>query len=255
MKKRGFIPLLLWFCALSFFNTIAAQPSQVDKSEMNLHGNISSILTTVRGSRGQIVGQPVRHIFNKNGNFEHVCYYDTLGTPVITVHYVYDKKGRLVKDTRSLEPFSELLAVTNYTFNRKRDTMYAEMIAINDSVCDHISYHYDKHGNLLQINRTDDKNNPLSRTNHAYDKKGRLLETTFYEGEHYLYIGEERFHYDLDGNLIQKASYYMERMRQCILYTYVFDAHGNWTTQYAYHVSPTSASLIQVTTRTITYVE
>lgn len=232
-----------------------AQTVRTDREMDQLKGNVRSALTTTRGTRGQVLGQPVRRVYNDKGNYDRVCYYDTAGTLSITVDYEYDKKGRLVKDVRTLEPFSELLAVTTYTHDKKQNRIVVEVLNINDSICDNTVYTLDKNGNVLGIRLRDENGKSLSNTLKRYDKHNNQTDAYYFEGENDISKGSERFRYDTDGNLVEKTSLYMEHANRCILYTYEFDAKGNWVKQYAYHVYQNSAEFMQVTIREIKYFE
>ncbi|MBO4306882.1 MAG: hypothetical protein J5848_01050 [Bacteroidales bacterium] len=251
MKKRVVLFVVLLMTGL----LTHAQRFTPDIVEMNLKGPVKSVLTTVRTPQGRVVGQPVRNNFNHKGYFTHNTYYDTLGNPVIIVHYTYDSKDRLIKDIRTLEPFSELLSQTTYVYDKKNRTITAEMFGIADSLIQNTVYYYDKKDMLQRVTTFDEKGLEIASSNYTYNEYGFKVYVSYTEGENMIYKGADKFRYDTDGFLAEKCSYYLTTLRQAFLYTYLYDEQGNWTQAYVYHVSPTEGYLYQVISRQITYFE
>lgn len=251
--KKILISIIL--VALMSAQVVVAQGSRSDAQEEHLKGPVSSVLTTTRGSHGQMVGQPYRYAFNKAGDFERTTYYDTMGNPGIVVNYVYDEKGRLLRDVRTREPFSELLLQTTYTVDKKKRTMTIESLGIEDSICDKTVREYDKRGFLTKSITYDEKGAALVAISYVNDDNGNWKEVTYEEGPNFLYSGTDKFRYDTEGNIVELRTYNLNNLRQVLLFDYDFDEYGNWTHCTIYHVSKTSAEVYQNLTREITYFE
>ena len=252
MKPKTLVFIAL-FVSLGFVGK--AQHFNPDIQEEHLKGPVKSMLTTIRTPQGRVVGNSVRNNFNKAGYFTHNTYYDTLGNPVIMVTYTYDKKGRLVKDIRTHEPYSELLSQSTYTYDKKNRTIVAEMVGISDSIEEKTVYEYGKDNVLNRVVQYDAAGKEVAATKYEYNDLGYMVYSTFTEGENMIYKGGEKFRYDTDGHLAEKCSYYLTTLRQAFLYTYYYDEHGNWIQAYVYHVTPTEGYLYQVITRQISYYE
>lgn len=247
--------VILFALISTMVGTAGAQKFKPDTEEDNLKGPVKSMLTTIRTPQGRIVGQPVRNNFNERGYYIQNTYYDTLGNPVIIVAYTYDKNDHLVKDLRTHEPYSELLSQTTYSYDKKANTIVADMLGIADSLSTKTVYAFDKKGVLKSTTSYDEQGKETSAIEYVYDDKGYLKFTIFKEGENEIYKGSDKYRWDTDGNLAEKCSYYLTTLRQAFLYTYYYDEHGNWTQAYLYHVNPTEGYLYQVITRQITYFE
>lgn len=232
-----------------------AQHFERDIDAEHLKGEVKSVLTTTRTPQGRIVSQPVRNNYNREGFFTQNTYYDTLGNPVIIVSYTYDKKNRLVKDIRTHEPYSELLSQTVYNYDKKGNTITAEMFGIADSLETRTVYRFDKSNDLRQVTIYDEAGKEVATTKYEYNNVGMRSLATFTEGENGIYRGTDKMRYDTEGFLAERCSYYLTTLRQAFLYTYYYDEQGNWIQAYVYHVTPTEGYLYEVITRQISYYE
>lgn len=251
--NRKYTIFLLVFVAFSI--SAKAQHFAKDIDEAHLKGPVKSVLTTTRTPQGRIVGQPFRNNYNEQGYFTQNTYYDTLGNPVIIVSFAYDAKGRLVKDIRTQEPYSEMISQTTYKYDKKNMTIVAEMFGTSDTLEESTVYYYSKDGQLDKVTTFGTDNKELASTLYTYNDFGYRTYVTYNEGENGIYRGAEKFRYDTDGHLAEKCSYYLTTLRQAFLYTYHYDERGNWIQAYVFHVSPTEGYLYQVITRQITYFE
>ncbi|MBQ6955759.1 MAG: hypothetical protein IJP80_04005 [Bacteroidales bacterium] len=240
---------------LSLALAASAQHFSKDIDESHLKGPVKSVLTTVRTPQGRIVGQPVRNNYNEKGYFTQNTYYDTLGNPVIIVTYSYDKNDRLDKEIRTQEPYSELLSQTTYKYDKKANTITAEMFGIADSLEENTVYFYSKDGQLQKVSSFGADGKEVASTLYTYNSFGFRTLVTYNEGENGIYRGTEKYRYDTDGFLAEKCSYYLTTLRQAFLYTYYYDDYGNWVQAHVFHVSPTEGYLYQVINRQITYFE
>lgn len=252
MKTKSIIFASLF---LVFAITGRAQHFAPDILEEHLKGPVKSLLTTIRTPHGRIVGQPVRKNFNEDGYFTQTTYYDTAGNPVIVISFTYDKGNRLVKDLRTLEPYSRLLSQTTYIYDKKQRTITADMFGISDSIEERTIHHFDKNNVMQKITVIDAAGKQLASTTYEYNDFGYRTLATFTEGENEIYKGTEKYRYDTEGHLAEHCNYYLMTLRQAFLYTYYYDEYGNWTQAYVYHVSPTEGYLYQIITREITYFE
>ena len=232
-----------------------AQRFNPDIQEEHLKGPVKSMLTTVRTPQGRVVGHPVRNNFNESGYYTQNTYYDTIGNPVIVVVYSYDKKNRLVKDIRTHEPYSELLSQTTSVYDKKKNTITAEMFGIADSLEEQSVYQFDKNNRLMSVTTLDEAGKEVANIKYEYNDLDYRQFSHFTEGENAIYKGTEKFRYDTDGFIAEKCSYYLTTLRQAFLYSYYYDEYGNWTQAYVYHVTPSEGYLYQVITRQITYFE
>ena len=249
--KQKIVILLAFVCAVSCI--AKAQQFNTDLKEDRLKGPVKSMLTTVRTPAGRIVGHPMRYNYNRSGFYSQNTYYDTMGNPVIINSFSYDKKNRLEKEVRTHEPYSELLSQTTYTYNKKANTITADMFGIADSLGERTVYQFNKKGLLLQTATYDEANKELATISYEYDALDDMRIATYTEGENHIYKGSEKYRYDTEGNLAERCSYYLTTLRQAFLYTYYYDDHGNWTEGYLYHVTPTEGYLYQIISRQISY--
>ena len=225
MKTKIILLATLFF---AFSLPLRAQHFAPDAQEEHLKGRVKSVLTTVRTPQGRIVGQPVRQNYNRDGYFTRNTYYDTMGNPVIIVNYTYDKKKR---------------------------TIVADMLGLADSLRQHTVYSYDKKNVLQKVTTYDEANKELSSITYDYNDFGYVRYATYTEGENMIYKGANKFRYDTEGHLAERCSYYLTTLRQAFLYTYYYDSEGNWVEAYVFHVTPSEGYLYQVISRQITYYE
>lgn len=246
---------ILLFSLLALSISASAQHFSRDIDDNHLKGAVKSVLTTVRTPQGRVVGQPFRNNYNEQGYYTQNTYYDTSGNPMVVVSFFYDAKDRLVKDIRTQEPYSEMISETTYKYDKKNNTITAELFGILDSVEESTVYHYSKEGLLDKVTVLGADKKELASTLYTYNSFGYRTFVTYNEGENGIYRGAEKYRYDTDGHLAEKCSYYLTTLRQAFLYTYYYDEHGNWTQAYVFHVSPTEGYLYQVITRQISYFE
>ena len=252
MKTR--ILILLSTLMLTALN-LNAQGSKSDAERLNLKGNVKSILETTHNTKHQVVGQPIRYIFNDQGDFEHVHYFDTAGNLAITVHYTYDSKGRITGSTRLLEPYSQLDGVTTYSYDKKNRLLTASLLEINDTTTLTTTYRYNKKGEEIEMRIFGEDGDTLGCLKKEYDTYGNLVRETFLDGPSQLYHGEKVLRYDTEGNVVEENNVDLERVHWCLLYSYSFDSKGNWVTCYKFRVTTREASLYEVVSRQISYSE
>lgn len=233
---------------------VQAQTQRNDADRLTLKGNVNSMLEITRNAHNQMLGQPIRYIFNDKGFFEHIHYFDTAGNLAITVHYIYDKKNCLIKDTRLLEPFSQLDGITEYSYNKRGRTLRGDLL-LNDTVTLTTFFCYDKNGYETEIREMDELGEVASRVTKEYDCFGNMVRKIHYEGKNNLYRGEFVYRYDTEGYVVEENVMDLNHVRWSLLYSYVFDSHGNWTHCYKFRVTTTEASLYEVVTRQIDYAE
>ena len=233
---------------------VQAQTQLNDAERLMLKGNVNSMLETTRNAHNQIVGQPIRYIFNDRGYYEHIHYFDTAGTLAITVHYLYNKKNILVKDTRLLEPFSQLDGITEYSFDKRRRTLRGDLL-LNDTVTLTTFFCFDRQGRETEIRQMNEHGEIESRVAKEYDRFGNMVRRIHFDGKDNLYRGEYVYRYDTEGYVVEENVMDLDRVRWSLLYSYVFDSHGNWTHCYKFRVTTTEASLYEVVTRQIDYAE
>lgn len=250
MKLRVILSVTLLLSAF----TLRAQSARNDMQSVDITGDIKSVLVQVTDAAGHIKGQPLRYIFNDKASFDHIHYYDTSGNLALAVHYQYDKKGVLVTDNRLTEPYSQLVGVTNYSYDKKKRILTGETLAIDDTIGLKTVYTYDKNGDEISVQYFDEQGVVQTTTKKIYKNHLPVLELNF-EGPSDWYRGEVCYRYDSDGHLIEEVRSNLNQVTLRLLFSYVFDQHGNWVKRRAYHITPTSASLWEVTTRTISYSE
>lgn len=224
-----------------------------DLRQKHLNGPVISILTTERGAHNQIIGQPVREFYTTNGYLEHLHYYDTAGNAKLTMHYRYDKKMQLVATNCTLEPFTQLLSVTNYSFDKKSRCLTAELIAIEDTITTRALIYLDKMGRCIRQDEFDENKEQVSRTEYNYDQFGNMVKAVYFRGPNNNYINEEHYRYDTEGNCVEKATFHLNVCTHSELYTYFFDEQGNWTDRYSFSVTAYGANLLSHTNRKIDY--
>lgn len=246
--------LLVSTLLLSFCIGAQAQTIRPDVELMNLKGHVKTLGTFTRGSHGRMIGQPTMQRFHTNGFLDQLFVCDTMGKATLMVQYTYDKKNHLVKDTRSQMGTNELIAVTEYTYNKKDRTVTADVMVITDSINDHMVTTYDKSGKIIRTALYDEQDTLLSAQAYVYDHHGKVSTIT-HTGSHDRYQNHVNYRYDADGNEIMKESCYLNRTTQLLFHIYTFDETGNWIERRTYRIQGETATLQESASRTIEYYE
>lgn len=245
--------MLLLACALPM--SVRAQQLENDLKHAGLRGDVQMMRETTRGTHGQTIGNPVTNYYNAVGNLRRVVYCDTMGTEQQEVRYIYDSLGVLNRTDRLHISNNELIQVNTYTSDRRKHTLTVEMLAIQDSLNDHIVYHFNKEGYVDDVSAYDINGTLLSRDLYKYDKNNKCIEILYTEGAEENYRRTEQFRYDNDGNIIECRTLYITTERQRLIYVYDFDSYGNWVTRHVYNINGKTAVLLQVVSREIVYFE
>lgn len=242
--------IFLAFTLLTAVGVVNAQSGTPDVKEEHLKGAVKSIITTVRTPQGRIVSQPIRLDFNTDGYLTRRTFYDTVGRSVITVDYTYNTRNQLVKDVRQ---YGSVVAETKYAYDMVNMTATAETY-VDDSLDLKTVYVYDEDHVLHEVITYDNEDRQMGSTEYNYNEQGLKTYAIFTDGES-IYKGTEKYRYDTDGFLAERCSYFLNTLRQAFLYTYYYDAKGNWVQGYVYHVTPSEGYLYQVINRQIDYYE
>ena len=247
MKAKSILAIMVMLATIGVAN---AQSGVPDVKEEHLKGTVKSIITTVRTPQGRIVTQPIRMDFNTDGFLTRRTFYDTVGRSVIVVDYVYNNHNQLVSDTRR---YGSIVAETRYVYDMVNMTATAETY-VDGTLDQKTVYVYDEDHVLHEMVTYDNEDRQLSSTEYSYNELGNKTHAIFTDGES-IYKGTEKYRYDTDGFLAERCSYFLNTLRQAFLYTYYYDAKGNWVQGYVYHVTPSEGYLYQVINRQIEYYE
>ncbi len=231
-----------------------AQYNIPDTELMNLKGNVKSVGTFTHGIHGRVVGQPTLMCFREDGFLNQTFYCDTAGAATLLVQYFYDKKNRLLKDTRSRMGTNELLAVTTYTYDKKNRSITADVLVVTDSINDHRVTTFDKDDRVKRVALYDEQDTLLSAETYVYDAHGRIATATF-TGTHDRYLSHVNFRYDADGNEIMQINCNLNRVTQQLFHVYTFDEQGNWIERRTFNLKGNTATLQETVNRTIEYYE
>jgi len=221
----------------------------------------------VRGNKTAVIGNDATgkttYTYDAQGNRTGEVYYGSDGTLYETLGYIYDDKGKLNEITSYGSDGQPLGRHVAYTYDDKGNQTGA--------VWSHsgASYTYDSDGHLIE-ETVHSSGQIRSRLVHVYDAQGHRVSTTSY-ASHDPGLGIEKVvtTYDARGNTLEQTTYYTQRADEPErpvpppakrVYTYEWDAHGNWTKQTQTFCSFETGKLVcesshlsTVTYRTITY--
>ena len=211
--------------------------------------------------------------YDDNGNMIRFRRSSTYSDEIRTMEYEYDARGRLLKETEtvenkgevtlvqvdenfyendllvkteqtstkfpSLEPYDEMCRVIYYDYDDKgqlikQDTYYKSGELFNSRV-----YTYDDNGNLLTEVDTDADGNIVGSTEYEYDSKGNVTKMTWlaFDSVSFNYVNYE---YNSNGDKIKESgnlyTYENEYFDGQIIRSKHYDADGNYssTTEYGY---------------------
>lgn len=206
-------------------------------------------------------------LYNAQGALREIHIHNTENDSLVErIVYTYDAQARRVA-TRCYEAGGAMQEV-RYTY----DVLgrLSEQITCDAVSCfDKIAYTYDSQGNLIEESfYYPDSSSIKLRLVHTYDEQGRRTQTESYD-THGPALGVEKTveTYDAKGNILELITYYTEKIGDeegkpipppsKMVYTYEWDAHGNWVKQTQTLCISESGKLVcepsMVTYRTITY--
>lgn len=141
-----------------------------------------------------------RHEYDARGNVIWTRHFIEDTTPLSAVEYVWDKKGRKIRE----------------------NSYDAEMV-----MTDYITYKYDKKGNIIQQLNYEAPKKLSYKTLSKYNKQNQLIRETQYTGKVQMYIQD--IAYNSLGDVIQRKTYYPKEKKTSLMeITYNYDDQGNW---------------------------
>ena len=231
----------------------------------------ASVIYDTRGNRTEVIGNvfvgKTLHIHDAQGDLTETLDYSPDGALSEKMVYAYDNKKNLRK-TVSYSPDGVSLRTTLYTYSASGQLI--EQISCDDIGCfDRKACTYDIQGNLIEESfYSPDGSGIKLRLVHTYNEQGRRTQTESYD-PHDAGLGIEKTveTYDANGNSLELTTYYTEKVGDeegkpipppnKWIYTYEWDAHGNWIKQTRILCTSETGSPVcepsMVTYRTITY--
>jgi len=179
---------------------------------------------------------PMRVVKIETAQFSNQSSQWVEGSRGLSATITYDVRGNRI------EGKSEDTAKTVYTYDAQGRVI--EQITCDAVGCfDKIAYTYDPYGNLIEERFYYPVSSSIKlRLVHTYDKQGRRTQTESYDA-HDPGLGIEKTGqtYDANGNILELTTYYTEKVGDPeerpipppskVVYTYEWDAHGNWVKQ------------------------
>ena len=122
--------------------------------------------------------------------------------------------------------------------NLAEDVVYAPASDSPEGIKSRTTYTYDPHGKLSETTTySNSSHNVLYRATYTYGSHGKLSKATHYDAERDPILKSIET-YDARGNMSKKVTYYYTRVGKgkeresyppnTEVYTYEFDARGNW---------------------------
>ncbi|MBI3798535.1 MAG: hypothetical protein HY268_16430, partial [Deltaproteobacteria bacterium] len=186
------------------------------------------------------VGKTI-YTYDAQGHKTEEVLYSANGSPGSRIVYTYDAQGKRIQTlSSSFGRFGSDLNKTIYTYDDK-GYLIEEVTAASYGVLGKTVYTYNDQGNLAE-EAVYGPSGLKSQSFHTYDGEGRRLETTN-EDTHGPALGIEKVvtTYDTTGNITEMTTYHTEKIGDeedrpipppsKFVYTYEFDAHGNWVKQ------------------------
>jgi antitoxin component YwqK of YwqJK toxin-antitoxin module len=230
----------------------------------------AGITYDVRGNKTEATGSAfvgkTLYTYNAQGELTETLSYSPDGSLSERTVYTYDAKGNLM-ETVSYAPDGSSHRKTVYIYDAQGQL--TEQITCDAVGCfDKGAYTYDPYGNLVE-ERFYSPDSAAIKLHfvHIYDAQGRRIQTE--RGPAHLGLGIEKTveTYDANGNILELTTYYTEKVGDeagkpipppaRVVYTYEFDARGNWIKQTQTLCTAETGQLIcepfMVAYRTITY--
>jgi len=252
---------------------LAGTAGQTDRERAGLRGPAQTV------SRGGFSEAP----FGVSEGGRTVSTYDLQGNETETAYYnppagggslfqravtTYDAQARKTQ-TALYERDGSLRYTIFYTYDPQG--LLREQISCDAQGCfDKVTYQYDAQENLREeIAYSVDGASIRSRFVYTYDARGHRIETTTYDAHDDGFGHEWKTveTYNPQGDVSERTTYFTRKAgdpsaeeEQEIpspskqVYTYEYDARGNWLKQTLFQCEPTCRQL-SVTTRTLTYYE
>jgi YD repeat-containing protein len=260
--KKAWVPLVFGFP----FVPLALAGVKTDLQKEGLIGPVRTVrMETAQFSHhhGQWIegsrGQPSSITYDRHGNLIEGGY------AAKTLH-VYDAQGNRL-ETASYGPNGALLDKTRYIYDDRGNL--TEAVSESSGYINRTVYTYDDQGKLIGETVYGPGGNVAVESMHIYDAQGRRVQTINHDPAHDPGLGIEKVvtTYDTRGNIKELTSYYARRpgdeeerpvpLPNKWVYTYDFDAHGNWVKQTETLCTSESGKPVcepsRVTYRTITY--
>lgn len=248
------------------FVSLAAAGVKTDLQKEGLIGPVRTVRTeTAQFShhRGQWIegprGQPASMTYDRHGNRIEGGY------AAKTLH-TYDAQGNRI-ETISYGPDGSLLDKTLYTYDGRGNL--TEAVSESSGYINRTGYTYDDRGKLTEETVYGPGGDIKVESVHIYDAQGRKIQTIDKDPAHDPGLGIDKVvtTYDTKGNIIEMTTYYTRRagdeeerpvsLPNKRVYTYEFDARGNWVKRTWTLCSSESGKPVcepsLVTYRTITY--
>ncbi len=235
----------------------------------------ASVLYDVRGNKTEVTGSisvgKTIYIYDAQGNKTEEVLYSSDGSLSSKIVHTYDAQGKRTETVSSASGRFRRPSLNKTLYTYDGQGHLSRQIFCDAAGCmDQASYSYDPQGNLIEEVYYYPGGGIKLHLEHAYDGQGQRTETTS-EDAHGSALGIDKVvtTYDTHGNILEITSYFTHKVGDeedrlippptKFVYTYEFDAHGNWIKQSQSHCfsSVESAKPVcepsMVTYRTITY--
>ena len=194
--------------------------------------------------------------FDRRGNCTERLSYDPAGTLRERVVFLYDARTN-EREVRRYGPENSLLGrvVSSYAEHGSLSRSYSAM----DVLTERTNFQYDDQGREIESQTYQPNGEPKNRTASRYDVQGNIEEQLWYDAADRL-VKKVVYHRDFQGTLVTRVSFvyaansrlsertdvhfnnngdpterivYVDdgRQRHTEMFTYRYDAFGNWTTQ------------------------
>jgi len=203
----------------------------------------ASITYDVRGNKTEIKGNVGKTIYSYDtqGKRTEEVLYGPDGILSGRTTYTYDDKGKL-REAISDNPNDSSFRKTLYTYDAQ-DRLIEQISCDTVGCFDKVTHTYDSQGNLTEETfYYPDGSSIKSRLVHTYDEQGRRIKTIDSDAhDPALGLDQVVTTYDDKGNMLETTTSYTHKISDeedrpipppaKTVYTYKFDAHGNWVKQ------------------------
>ena len=225
-----------------------------DAQDENLKGKVKSVIEdTLQAGKTKRERSSERY-FNETGNLlREISYEDGYPTLVTVWGYIDGKRvskaGYVEYAEGERPPSDDIVAVMDeeqeaINPNTPRDSRYGSQF----------TYKYDEKGRLIEKWTYQNNGEVWSHTKYVYTKNQREVSSYGRDGSRWTQGFEVL---DKDGNIIEQFSMSDGKIEDNTIYTYQFDAQGNWIVEKAFEKKKVKGKIVRTPLwtnyRTITY--
>lgn len=276
IKHYKYFKFIYIFLLSNSYNVVFSQQYVNDLFELNLKGEIKSIMDTCFYTENNLRKRIHIIEFNKIGQKETEVFYNENDTFENRNTYIYDDKNRLVKSIIYNSTIHEIQniftedydSIGNSIEKQFNGNFVLEAMTISNSIHDYknkkqIQLHYSQDNSLDEIDTLifnskgflvkeiffDTKDSLSTNIFYLTDNKGNILEESCFLPDSNL-IWKNNYSYDFNNNITQIYIYDADlQLVSESRYDYLYDKKGNWIDLLFYE----NEELISHTKRKINY--